>query len=245
MNLANSDHLHALIRAGHLYLTVEDAIALAIENNLDLEVDRYGPLNAEWALQRAQGGGPLRGVTNGSSLVNQVTSGQGVVGSEVSGWPCIHDTPEGRRKHAVPPSRRSGRSRRTWTRFFKMPRTSPTQPSPQPLPIVSQTDRIDQLTTRDRFLRAAGTPERRLRSGERNEVLLETECAHRLFESIGQLRKCRFTFATICCSGFGAGVNGRFIRVAQKNVQARTGSVSIATTEYCCERFQPVLGSGN
>src|ERR1700728_3183624 len=84
VNLANSDHLHSLIRAGQLYLTVQDAIALAIENNLDLEVDRYGPLNAEWALERAQGGGPLRGVTNGNSLVNQVTSGQGVLGSELA-----------------------------------------------------------------------------------------------------------------------------------------------------------------
>ncbi len=84
VNLSNSDHLHSLIRAGRLYLTVQDAIALAIENNLDLEVDRYGPLSAEWNLERAQGGGPLRGVTNGNSLVNQATSGQGVLGSEVA-----------------------------------------------------------------------------------------------------------------------------------------------------------------
>ena len=82
VNLTNSDHLHSLIRAGRLYLTVQDAIALAIENNLDLEVDRYGPLGAEWNLERAQGGGALRGVTNGNSLVNQVTSGLGVLGSE-------------------------------------------------------------------------------------------------------------------------------------------------------------------
>ena len=108
VNLRNSDHLHSLIRAGHLYLTVQDAIALAIENNLDLEVDRYGPLNAEWALQRAQGGGPLRGVTNGSSLVNQATSGQGVVGSEVAAG-LATTTPEAEAEVAAPPSRRSGR----------------------------------------------------------------------------------------------------------------------------------------
>ena len=40
--LNNGDHLHGLIRAGSLYLTVQDAIALAIENNLDLEIDRLG-----------------------------------------------------------------------------------------------------------------------------------------------------------------------------------------------------------
>jgi outer membrane protein len=63
---------------------LQDALALSIENNLDLEVDRYGPLSAEWTLERLRAGGPLRGVTSGNSLVNQVTSGQGVLGSEVS-----------------------------------------------------------------------------------------------------------------------------------------------------------------
>lgn len=82
VDLKNSGRLHSLLRAGKLYLTVQDAIALAIENNLDLEVDRYGPLAAEWQLRRQQAGGPLRGVTGGNSLVNQVTSGQGVQGSQ-------------------------------------------------------------------------------------------------------------------------------------------------------------------
>jgi outer membrane protein len=79
--LKNSNRLHDLIRAGKLYLTVQDAIALAIENNLDLEMDRYGPLASQWQLERVQAGGPLRGVTAGNSLANQVTSGQGVAGS--------------------------------------------------------------------------------------------------------------------------------------------------------------------
>ena len=79
--LKNSDRLHALMRAGRLYLTLQDAIALAIENNLDLQVDRYGPLDSEWNLARAEAGGPLKGVTNGSSVANQVTSGQGVAGA--------------------------------------------------------------------------------------------------------------------------------------------------------------------
>ncbi|HXI38882.1 MAG TPA: hypothetical protein VNH83_02840, partial [Bryobacteraceae bacterium] len=82
--LKNSERLHSLIRVGKLYLTVQDAIALAIENNLDLEVDRYGPLLAEWQVERQQAGGPLRGVPSSSSLVNQVTSGQGIAGSQQS-----------------------------------------------------------------------------------------------------------------------------------------------------------------
>ncbi len=82
--LRNSPRLDALIRGGSLYLTVQDAIALAIENNLDLEVDRYGPLNAAWLTQRAEAGGLLRGVTTGKSQVGQVASGQGVSGSQAA-----------------------------------------------------------------------------------------------------------------------------------------------------------------
>ena len=84
IRLANSARLHALIRAGNLYLTVEDALALAIENNLDLEIQRYDPLLADWNLQRQQGGGPLRGASANSSQVGAVASGQGVLGSETS-----------------------------------------------------------------------------------------------------------------------------------------------------------------
>jgi outer membrane protein TolC len=82
VRLHNSDRIHSLIRGGKLYLTVQDAIALAIENNLDLEVDRYGPILADWALQRAQAGGTLRGVTSGSSTIASSTSGQGISGSQ-------------------------------------------------------------------------------------------------------------------------------------------------------------------
>ena len=57
---ANSPRLSQLIRGGTLYLTVQDAIALAIENNIDLEVQRYNPLLSEWALKRAEAGGPLK-----------------------------------------------------------------------------------------------------------------------------------------------------------------------------------------
>src|SRR4029077_13669087 len=84
VRLGNSSRLASLIRAGKLYLTVQDAIALAIENNLDLEINRYGPLVAEWTLERRQAGGVLPGVTAGNSFVNQATSGQGVQGSQVA-----------------------------------------------------------------------------------------------------------------------------------------------------------------
>lgn len=82
--LTNSDRLRALIRAGTLYLTLQDAIALAVENNLDLQVDRYGPLRADWTVERQQAGGPLKGSTSSNGAGSITVSGQGVAGAESS-----------------------------------------------------------------------------------------------------------------------------------------------------------------
>ena len=67
INLANSNRLEALVRAGNLYLSAQDVIALTIENNLDIEIQRYGPLLTREVTRRAQGGGLLRSVGTGIS----------------------------------------------------------------------------------------------------------------------------------------------------------------------------------
>jgi hypothetical protein len=38
VNLQNSQRIFGLLRAGQLYLSLADAIALALENNLDIEL---------------------------------------------------------------------------------------------------------------------------------------------------------------------------------------------------------------
>ena len=80
----NSKRLHDCLRAGKLYLTVQDALALAIENNMNLEVQRYSLLLAQSALERAKAGGPLRGVPSASAQVASVDNGLGVAGSQQS-----------------------------------------------------------------------------------------------------------------------------------------------------------------
>jgi hypothetical protein len=84
INPHDSPRIQNLIRAGRIYLSAQDAIALAIENNLDIEVERYNGRLAESGLVRAQAGGPIRGVTSGSSQIGQVASGQGINGSQAS-----------------------------------------------------------------------------------------------------------------------------------------------------------------
>jgi outer membrane protein TolC len=84
IRLANSSRLSQLVRAGMLYLTAQDAIALVLENNIDIEVSRYNPFIAEWNLERAQAGGALPGVPSGASQAGQVATGQGVSGSQAA-----------------------------------------------------------------------------------------------------------------------------------------------------------------
>ena len=85
LRVSGSTRLHDLIRAGNLYLTTADAIAVAIENNLDLEVERYRILATGWDLQRLESGGALRGVQSGSGATVTLASGQGVAGSSRGG----------------------------------------------------------------------------------------------------------------------------------------------------------------
>ena len=87
IHLANSPRLESLLRAGNLYLSLQDAIALALENNLDIAIQRYGPQLADAALRQAEAGGFARGVstsvTAGPSSAS-VTSAGTTPGANVS-----------------------------------------------------------------------------------------------------------------------------------------------------------------
>ena len=78
IRLSNSSRFDSLIRAGNLYLSAPDVVALAVENNIDVEVQRYGPLLAREVLRRAQAGGALRSVGSGVVAGPQSVSLQGV-----------------------------------------------------------------------------------------------------------------------------------------------------------------------
>jgi outer membrane protein len=91
VSFANSPRLESLVRAGNLYLSLQDAIAISLENNLDIELQRYGPQQAEANLLRARAGGLLRGVSTSiqqgpNSAVQQSTGGLATgIGGAVGG----------------------------------------------------------------------------------------------------------------------------------------------------------------
>lgn len=80
VDVSNSGRLESLLRAGNIYLSLQDTIALALENNLDIHIQRYGKSEAEANLLRAKAGGLLRGLpssvqTSTTAALSQVTGG--------------------------------------------------------------------------------------------------------------------------------------------------------------------------
>jgi outer membrane protein TolC len=87
-SLINSPRLDQCIKDGKLYLSLEDAVALALENNLDLAIARYNLPIAETDMLRTRAGGTTLGVNTG--LVQNtpggtagVSAGSGAGGTSV------------------------------------------------------------------------------------------------------------------------------------------------------------------
>jgi outer membrane protein len=86
-NLANTGRIDQLMHDGKLYLSLDDAIALALENNLDIAIARYNLNIADTDILRSKAGAAILGVPSGivqntpggdvGGLGGQVGSGTG------------------------------------------------------------------------------------------------------------------------------------------------------------------------
>src|ERR1017187_6606303 len=76
-NLANTPRIDQLMHDGKLYISMNDAVALALENNLDIAIARYNLNIADTDIWRAKAGSSILGVNSG---VVQNTPGGGVGG---------------------------------------------------------------------------------------------------------------------------------------------------------------------
>ncbi len=73
--LTNTPHLDDLLRDGKIYLSLSDAVTLALENNYDIAIARINLDIADTDLLRAKAGGSLRGVSTG--IVANTLGGSG------------------------------------------------------------------------------------------------------------------------------------------------------------------------
>src|SRR6202165_1063708 len=76
-NVANTPRIDQLLHDGKLYISMNDAVALALENNLDIAIARYNLNIADTDIWRAKAGSSILGVNSG---VIQTTPGGGVGG---------------------------------------------------------------------------------------------------------------------------------------------------------------------
>ena len=216
VQLKNSSRLYGLLRGGKLYLTVQDAIAVAIENNLDLELDRYGPVAAEWNLERLHGGGALPGVTGGNTLVNQVTSGQGVAGSQLSAG-LLNTGGNGSGSGSNALVSQVGPITPNLDPFLQNATIFSHTTTPQANTVQSQTTALIDVTHRFNTFVQQGLLSGGFVQVTANESYLkENAPTDYLNPSVAPVVQVyvRHNFL----QGFGLGVNSRFIRVAEKQI---------------------------
>src|SRR6202040_1362723 len=80
-NMANSARIDALMHDGKLYLSLNDAVALALENNLDIAIARFNLNIADTDMMRARAGAPILGTPLGVVL-NTPGAGIGGIGAQ-------------------------------------------------------------------------------------------------------------------------------------------------------------------
>ena len=104
--MSNSERLHSLISDGKLRLSIEDAIALALENNLDISVARYNLGFAQADLLRSRAAAPpagCRAPSQSSALFS------GAIGGGVSAQRRQHDQRQRSHRHGRSDERRGDR----------------------------------------------------------------------------------------------------------------------------------------
>ena len=217
VRLRNSDRFRELMRAGTLYLTVQDAIALALENNIDLEVSRYNPFVSTWQVERAEAGGALPGVPSTASQAFSVASGQGVLGSQAAAGVSIAGAGGGANRTVNASITQIGPVTQTLDPTVQETTTFAHTSNPQPNVVQSLTTNLISSThvytgsLQEGFLGGGGVSlsysEHYLNENSPSDVLNPSEAPNLSVAAQQNLLR-----------GFGVAVNARNITVAKMNL---------------------------
>ncbi len=226
----NSDLVSHLVHNGTLFLTIEDAIDLAIENNFDVEIQRYDLEFADTEVTLAKGGGLLRGVP---TTVAELPSGEGGPGepllTTVGGYSPVLQLPSSAADLATITETQTDLSVLSATPL------SPGSPIPQYDPSVfAQANLAQQIYPEaDPFSTGSNvvslhslTESAGYQQGFSTGGLLNVSFANNwLSEYSTRLNLNPFTTASLNLTftqpllrGFGIGLNKRFIRMAKNEV---------------------------
>jgi outer membrane protein len=218
VRLANSGRLGDLVRAGKLYLTAQDAIALALENNVDIEVARYSPILSAWRVERAQAGGALPGVPSAASQTLSVANGQGVLGSQAAAGVSAGGANGPTRSTANATISQIGPTTQTLDPSFQEATTFSHRSLPQQNSVLSltsvliQNQRIYTGSVQEGFLSGGAVT-----ATYNNHHLSENAPSDVLNPSVAP--NLAVSFQHNLLQGFGVAVNARNITVAKINLQ--------------------------
>jgi outer membrane protein TolC len=218
--LANSPRLQQLMRDGKLYISLQDAMALALENNLDLAIARYNLPIADTDILRTKAGGFFRGVNTG---VVQGTAGGGV-GGFGSGAPGAG---------AGGTTGGAGGAGAGASGLVQSTLGIGTNVSSYD-PIITGLSGIEHMTSPLGNLQIYGVPALQLNTGTVNlnysqafptgtsislEVDNNRQTANSIFNSLNPTINSyyRFTVQQQLLAGFGTGPNLRYLRIAKNN----------------------------
>ncbi len=213
---ADSPRLNSLVRAGTLYLTAHDAVALALENNIDIEVARYSPIQAEWRLERAQAGGTLPGVPSGAAQVGSVAAGQGVAGSQAAagvgggGGGTATQRTNAQISQIGPVTANLDPIIQESSIFSHTTTPQPNATQSRTASLISDT-RVNSVSLQQGFLSGGSVT-----LTFRNNYLKENSPTDVLNPSVAP--NLSLVFQHNLLRGFGSAVNGRTITVAKKNI---------------------------
>ena len=219
-DLANSSRLEHLIRDGKLYISLHDAIALAMENNLDLAIARYNLPIADTDIQRTKAGASFRGVNTG---VVQGTPGGGIGGFGTGAPGAGAGGTTGGAGGAGAGA--AGLVQSTLGAGTAVPSFDPA---------VTAVSGVEHLTTPLANLQIYGVPSLQLNTTQANfnysqafptgssfslEVDNNRQTSNSIFSTLSpQLGTYyRFTFTQQLLAGFGTGPNLRYLRIARNN----------------------------
>jgi outer membrane protein len=226
----NSDLVSHVLRNGKLLLTLEDAIDLAIENNFDVELQRYDLEFAATEIMRAKGGGLLRGVP---TTIAELPAGVGGPGepllTTVGGYSPVLQLPSSAADLATITETQTDLSVLSPTPL------SPGSPIPQYDPsVIAQANlaqqiypQADPFSTASNFVSLHSLTESiGYQQGFSTGGLLNvtfnndwlSEYSTRLNLNPFTTASLNLTFTQPLLRGFGIGLNKRFIRMARNEV---------------------------
>ncbi len=198
-NQANSGRLDSLVRAGQIYLSLQDAIALALENNLDIEYQRYGSRLAAADLKRAGAGATtLRGVATS-------ISGGSAASSYVGGNSTLTTGTGALASYSLEPTVNFGY---TWSH----------QTTPQTSSFVTGTNSLINESTVANSSISKGFLTGTQATLSWNNTFSRTNSGRSDFNP-SKSTNFNLTITQHLLEGFGRAVNNRAIRVAQNNLK--------------------------